>query len=63
MEATMLTNTLLLYMTQEALTKARRRLQGRKPTDETATHTTGTATPVRRAIRRSTLKVQETLRH
>lgn len=29
----MLTNTLLLYMTQEALTKARRRLQARKEDD------------------------------
>lgn len=58
----MLTNTLILYMTQEALTKARQRLQGRKATAPAASRSPAAPLP-RRAIRRSAAKLQDALRH
>jgi hypothetical protein len=58
----MLTNTLLLYMTQEAIAKARAKLTGRK--DETAAKDEGQATPTQPAWqRRHATKTRATLRH
>lgn len=60
----MLTNTLLLYMTQEALAKARDRLTSRK--DETSADHERHTPPVQPAwqlARRQAAKVRATLRH
>jgi hypothetical protein len=58
----MLTNTLLLYMTQEALAKARAKLHARK--DDGAPKTdTPREPPVWQAPRRATGKLRVPLRH
>ncbi len=61
----MLTNTLLLYMTQEALAKARAKLAGRK--DEAAAkpapQLAGETPAVWQAGRRPTAKLRLPLRH
>lgn len=60
----MLTNTLLLYMTQEALAKARARLTARKAEAETKPlQQLAAGQPVWRAANRNAPKLRAPLRH
>lgn len=61
----MLTNTLLIYMTQEALTKARRRLQARKDNalDRHGETAEMVATPHWQSMPRPSAKRRAMLRH
>lgn len=60
----MLTNTLLLYMTQEAIAKARAKLSARK-SDAAATHEAHVTSeqPVWQAANRNSPKLRLPLRH